>query len=102
MSRKRSRFARYDQKNPATEDYVIAGVGILIAAGVGYWIYSQSSTNAVAAAVPAATLAEAQALVPQGQAPSTQRASNPTPDPSPVGASGAESAFNYAEQGELG
>jgi len=48
--RKRSRFARYNRKNPTTTDYALAGAGILVVAGVGYWIYSQSQSNAQTAA----------------------------------------------------
>jgi hypothetical protein len=48
-ARKRSRrFARYDHRNPTKNDYVVAGVGIVVAAGLGYWIYSQSQLNQTA------------------------------------------------------
>lgn len=43
----RSRFARYHEKNPTTETYVVAGIGLALAAGIGYWLYSQSQLNAV-------------------------------------------------------
>lgn len=48
-SRHRSSFARYHEKNPTTESYVIAGIGLAVVAGVGYWLYSQSQASAVPA-----------------------------------------------------
>lgn len=46
---KRSRLARYNEKSPSTETYVIAGLGLALAAGLGYWLYSQSQLNAASA-----------------------------------------------------
>lgn len=49
----RSRFARYNKKNPDTGDYVLIGAGALAVAGIAYWLYSQSQANAAAAVLPA-------------------------------------------------
>lgn len=41
----RSRLARYHEKNPTTETYVLAGVGALVLAGVAYLLLRQSSPS---------------------------------------------------------
>jgi hypothetical protein len=43
--RRRARLARYHEANPTTETYVLAGVGVVLFAGLAYWLYSQASTN---------------------------------------------------------
>jgi hypothetical protein len=43
---------RYKKRNPlkSNEDLIIAGVGVLVAAGVGYAIYSKTTASTAAAA----------------------------------------------------
>jgi hypothetical protein len=46
MKRSRSRrhlLARYHEKNPSTESYVIAGVGVVLVLGLVYWLYEQNA-----------------------------------------------------------
>lgn len=49
MARRRPRFARYHEKNPTTETYVIVGLGVAAIVGVGIFLYSKSSAAASAA-----------------------------------------------------
>lgn len=46
--RRRSRFARYHEKNPTTDTYIIAGLGVALATALGYLLYTQGQANAVA------------------------------------------------------
>lgn len=48
MARQRSRFARYNRRNPTRTDYIVGGLAVAITAGLGYWLYSQSQQNALA------------------------------------------------------
>jgi hypothetical protein len=45
---KRSKFARYNRRNPTRTDYIVGGLAVAITAGLGYWLYSQSQQNALA------------------------------------------------------
>jgi len=49
---KRRCFARYNRKNPTTEDYVVAGLGIALAASLGYLLYMQGQANVTASDAP--------------------------------------------------
>jgi hypothetical protein len=46
MARRRSRLARYNESNPTTETYVLAGIGAALFVGLAYWLYAQSQANA--------------------------------------------------------
>jgi len=45
---RRSRFARYHEKNPTKESYIIGGLGIALAGAVGYLLYTQAQNSALA------------------------------------------------------
>ena len=53
---KRARFARYDHRNPTTDDYLIAGLGVALFAGLAALVYVQSLLNDTAEAAPATPL----------------------------------------------
>jgi hypothetical protein len=46
MAKRRSRLARYNESNPTTETYVLAGIGAALFVGLAYWLYAQSQSNA--------------------------------------------------------
>jgi type II secretory pathway component PulM len=43
--RRRSALARYNEVNPTTETYVLAGIGAVLFVGLAYWLLSQTEEN---------------------------------------------------------
>jgi hypothetical protein len=76
--RRRHWAARYDEPNPQepeTAAYIAAGVGVLLFAGIGYWLYTKSQASVLASSPGSYPVVQTPALPPAPAA-----TTNPTAD----------------------
>jgi hypothetical protein len=77
--RKRHWAARYDEPNPLepeTAAYIAASVGVLLFAGIGYWLYTKSQASAQVSSPSSYPVVQTPAL----PAPAPATTTNPTAD----------------------
>lgn len=94
--RARHPLAHYNEPNPlspSTETYVIAGIGIAIAAGIGLWLYTKSQANqagTISSGPQSTTLGPGGSTTPLGSAASGTYTGGLNPDTPFVNAPGPQ------------